>query len=204
VCSFHIQCPLTWLRTAASTPIYLSNISTLLPVFFKTVTSLASSRLPSYLHSLAAIMNHDQPTAYEPFTRTGHTIQEHEHEHPELGSDEQRLIQHQNSRRQRAQKSSTSPFSAFVRGVSLCIAITVVVIQSTWLSVLFRTRNDIIPNPQDHFKPKAWPAVLDIKPTYIMLGVAALTIVFQLLAILTHVGPVSAEYFDSRYLYVSS
>lgn len=149
-------------------------------------------------------MDHAQPTVYEPFTRTGYTTQEHEDEHPELGSDEQRLIQHQNSRRQKAQKSSTSPFSAFVRGFSLCIAITVVVIQSTWLSVLFRTRNDIIPNPQDHFKPKAWPAVLDIKPTYIILAVAAMTIVFQLLAILTHVGPVSAEYFDSSYTYVSS
>jgi nitroreductase len=137
-------------------------------------------------------MDLSQPTVYEPFAHTGYTVQEPEDEHPELATDEQRLIEKQNSRRHRAQAPSTSHFSALVRGVTLCIAITVLAIQSNWISLWYKTRNDIMANPQDHFKPKAWPAVLDIKPAYIMLAVAALSIVFQLLAILTHVSPVSA------------
>lgn len=142
-------------------------------------------------------MNHNESTVYEPFTRTGGAVQKSEDDHLGLASDQQSLIHKRNSRRQKAQSSSTSFFGAFVRGVTLCIAITVLVIQSNWISIWYRTRDSIVANPEDHFKPKAWPAVLDTKPAYIMLAAAALSIVFQLLAILTHIEPVSADCLDT-------
>jgi hypothetical protein len=138
-------------------------------------------------------MDPSESTAYKPFTRSDYAP---EHGHPELATDEQSLIQKRISRRHNAQAPSISLFSALVRGVMLCIAITVLVIQSNWISTWYRTRDNIMADPQDHFKPKAWPAVLDTKPAYVILAAAALSIVFQLLSILTHTTPVSAEYSD--------
>ncbi|KAH7246777.1 hypothetical protein BKA59DRAFT_455805 [Fusarium tricinctum] len=133
-------------------------------------------------------MDYNHNTAYEPFARTAYAVEEPEDGHLELNTDEQQLIKKQNTRRRKAQAPS-SYSSAFARGISLLIAITVAAVQSGALSVWFRTRNDAMTNPQGKFKPKAWPAVLDVKPTYTILCVALVTIVFQLFAILTHVGP---------------
>ncbi|KAJ4030269.1 hypothetical protein NW761_011938 [Fusarium oxysporum] len=133
-------------------------------------------------------MDYSHDTAYEPFARTTYAVEEPEDGHPEMSNDEQQLIKKQNKRRRKAQAPS-SYASAFARGISLAIAISVAAVQSGDLSVWSKTRNGTMVNPQGKFKPKAWPAVLDLKPTYIMLCVALVTAVVQMLAILTHVAP---------------
>jgi hypothetical protein len=138
-------------------------------------------------------MDHKQSAVYEPYasTRTGYPIQDDDH--PELATDEQLLIEKLNARRRKTKAPSIGRLGTIIRGITLCTAITVLVIQSIWLSVWFRTRDDIMADAQGHFKPKAWPTVIDVKPTYTVVAVAVITILFQLSAILTHVGPVSAK-----------
>ena len=87
--------------------------------------------------------------------------------------------------------SSTHSFRVAVRTFSLIIGSAVVGVLAHASAVWFSTRYVVQQQP-DGSRQRAWPAQMDLWPTWVMLGAAVIAILVQIVAFLTLCGGVSS------------
>jgi hypothetical protein len=92
---------------------------------------------------------------------------------------------------QRKARVTPQPFRVVIRLIALAIAASVVGVLAHASTVWFTTRYVVQQQPNG-FRQRAWPAHMDLWPTWVMLGAAVIAILIQIVSLMTLCGGVGS------------